>query len=124
MFPDMKSADFVPAYDASYSLTAGSYSYRIYYESYTASGERVRSAALTIPVSLTNQGRVAITIPTLSFTCRGLNYSTEPVLKPIVAIVVYRTKVNDLSGIYYRVSSSDSGVAGNNGFVTNNSSVD
>jgi hypothetical protein len=94
------------------------YNYRIYYEWYTAAGERVRSFALQRSVTTSiGSCEMEISIPTLSHTVkRALGARSE------VSIVVYRSQGN-LSQLFYRVSNPDPLSAGDNGYLVNDPTV-
>lgn len=114
-FPDVAAADIVASAGA--GLTAnGVYGYRWYYEWTDVRGHRVRSMALSLTYTApaaTNL-RTTHTLPTLPFTATTGRAG--------VALVGYRTAANDPT-FYYRVTSADPSVAGNNGYVINNTAA-
>lgn len=122
MFPDMLDADVADS--AAGSLSAGIYNYRVYYEWFTVTGERIRSAAIAIqsPTLAANR-KTTLTIPTLAQTRKRALLDEFPfLLKPPrrseVSIVIYRTIANG-SDLYFRVSSVDPAATGDNGFLLN-----
>lgn len=108
LFPDQVASNIV--WGAGGSLTNGAtYHYRVYYEWTNARGQRVRSLALTLTSTATNN-KATLTLRTLTHT---LMQSRSP-----VAIVVYRSAANQET-FYYRVSSSNPLATGDNGYVAN-----
>lgn len=99
-------------------LSAGAYNYKILYEEIDGQGE-LHVGAPCVPVAVTAlvNDKVTITIPTCRLTS-----------KLRVRVGVFRTLVNQtgdpLAQPYYRVSSVDPTVAGNNGYVLNDPTVD
>lgn len=100
LFPEMTAAD-ITATAAVGFLSAGSYTWRFYYETEYA-GKRVRSYATTITRTMLANDRANIAVPTLQWTQRAN-----------VNIVGYRTKVNPTGDSpFYRVTElSPSGTA-------------
>lgn len=87
---------------------AGVYGYRVYYEWYTAAGERFKSLAISFNHTVSGTAQtVRLTIPTLTHTC-----------KTAVSIAVYRTEANS-GTLFYRVSGNNPAVGGTNGWITN-----
>ena len=90
------------------SLSAGSYTYRVYYES-NYKGKRVRSYAFAFTVTAAANDRAEIVVPSLQWTQRA-----------DVAIVVYRTKVNPTAtSPFYRVTAYTPVASGTNGWYNN-----
>lgn len=119
MYPDMMTFDLVEG--AGGGLTVlNQYSYRVFYEFTRANGERVRSAALTVSITLTGaNNKVTLTIPTLSHTRWRTDLTVDDPLTDVV-ITVFRCAGNDESGIYQKVSGNDPSVTtGNNCFLYN-----
>lgn len=96
------------------NLTAnGIYSYRVYYEWYTDSGERFRSLAIAVLHTVSGTAQIVrLTIPTLTHT-----------RKPGVSIVAYRSESGP-GAIHYRVSSNNPAATGNNGWINNSTTAD
>ncbi len=117
MFPDVLTGDIAHNGTADADISAGSYSYRWYYEWTLANGQRFRSAAITrtFEATLGQQIRTS-NIPTLVFSRKGA--------RTPVSIVGYRTERNSQSGIHYRITSSDPTATGANGYLANDTSVD
>lgn len=94
-------------------LVAGTvYAYRVYYEYTNAQGERERSGALPVTVTVGGgHNRATLTIPTLTHTRKGTN----------VSIVVYRTPgTPTFDAPFYRVTDADPALAsGANRYVAN-----
>lgn len=87
------------------ALSAGSYSWRAYYE-WTKGGQRMRSFALAVTKTVAANDRASIAVPTLRFTQKDAND---------VAIVVYRTKVNPTTeSPFYRVTAYAPNSGGSN----------
>lgn len=128
MFPDVintatANTDIAFTNSATGRLVASTqYNYRIYYCWYTDTGEKVKSAALTIagttPAFASGTGYATITIPTLTHT-RRWNDTTLDWARSHVFLEIYRTEGNK-SILYYKASSSDPTTAGaTNGFLYN-----
>jgi hypothetical protein len=105
------------ASNGSGSLTvSATYAYRIYYEWINAQGERERSGALPLVVTMgASDDTNTLTIPTLTHTG-----------KTDVQIVVYRTEANPtFDASFYRVSGTDPATAsGANRYVANDTTAD
>ncbi len=117
MFPDVLTSDITTTATVDVDITIGVYSYRVYYEWTTATGERFRSAAISRAHTTAGGNRIQILIPTLTFTNKvELDGLTD------VSIVVYRSEVNK-SQLYYRVSSVSPGAANPNGYLENDTTA-
>lgn len=123
MFPDVTTADFAANDINNESLiTAKQYNYRFYYEWYNARGERCRSLPMQrsyTPTFASGEGEITITLPTLRHTLKSATYGRQAE----VSIVVYRT-AGDSSNVFYRVSSPDPAVSGDNGYIANTFGAD
>lgn len=120
MFPDVAVSGDLVEDTGGANLSAGQYSYRLYYEWYNARGERCRSLPIQRSITVAAGSEVDITIPTLRHTLKSATYGRAAE----VSIVVYRTEVNS-SAVFYRVSSPDPSTAGNdNGYVANSFGAD
>jgi hypothetical protein len=122
MYPDMLAADLAQSNTGAGDLTAVSqYSYRVYYEVPRANGERVRSAALVVSITLTGANdTVTLTLPSLAHTRWRDDLDIDETASN-VSVVVYRTIGNDTTGIYYQVTDSNpANITGDNRFVYNN----
>lgn len=104
------------------SLTvSATYAYRIYYEWTNAQGERERSGALPLVVTMgASDDTNTLTIPTLGHTRKTSDAATA---RSDISIVVYRTEANPVyDAPFYRVSGTDPAtVTGSNRFVYNDS---
>lgn len=116
MFPDLLTADIAHNGTVDADISAGSYSYRVYYEWTLANGQRFRSAAITRTFTATLGQQIRLTIPTLWFTNKDARTPTS--------IAVYRAERDSQSGIHYRVSSLDPTATGTNGYVFNDVTAD
>lgn len=102
--PELVNADITTAGAAGF-LSAGSYTWRFYYES-VVGGVRTRSYAFQITkTGVANTNTATITLPTLRFTQRD-----------DVVLVGYRTKVNPTAeSPFYRVTSLGPGLGSSTG---------
>ncbi len=124
MFPDVKAADLSEQDTAGKLLTIGQYNYRVYYEWYSATGERIRSLpmqrSITTVYGTHSAGTVTLKIPTQRHTLKSESYGRQAEL----SVVVYRSAKNT-SDVYYRVSSPDPATAGAaNGYILNSFALD
>lgn len=110
LFPEISASNVTVSAGAG-SLSAGSYSWRFYYET-NIGGKRVRSYAMTYTsAAVVANDRYNFTIPSLRFTQRG---ETE------VYIVGYRTAVNPTStSAFYRITSLAPSASGGIGWYDN-----
>jgi hypothetical protein len=88
------------------------HNYRIYAEATLANGQRVRSAAITRSYTTANTNKILVAVPQIPFTRHN------GVERPDLRFVVYRTEANK-ADLYYRVSSPDPSVSGDNGYFEN-----
>lgn len=92
LFPELTDASVTMAGSGG-SLSAGSYSWRVYYEA-NYGGQRFRSYGVTITATAVANDSASIVVPTLQWTQRAN-----------VAIVVYRTTVDPTAATpFYRVT--------------------
>lgn len=107
LFPEMDTADITFTGGVG-SLSAGSYTWRVYYESYYKN-KRVRSFAVEVTKTAAANDRAEIVVPILQWTQRAN-----------VAIVVYRTTVNPTADTpFYRVTAYSPAITGTNGWYNN-----
>lgn len=116
--PDVASGVTVVAEGAAGAMGAGTYNYKIVYEAIDALGELHQGApSVALSVVIAGSKKVNVTIPTYRLTT-----------KRRVRIGVFRSKVNqtgDPQSIpFYRVTSLDPTVSGDNGYVTNDPTAD
>lgn len=123
MFPDMLGTGTLPVGDFAHNGTVDAsigngvtYNYRVYYEWYTATGERFRSAAITRSVTTSAGEQIRLTIPTLRMTLKTGDRTP-------IQIVIYRSEAND-ANLYYRVSSTNPVDVGVNGHLYNDTTAD
>lgn len=93
------------------AIPIGPLNYRVFAEIRLANGQVVRSAAITRLVTTANDNRVNITIPCIPFTRHTGNRAD-------ISFAVYRSELNK-SDLYYRISSTDPTVTGDNGYTKN-----
>lgn len=112
LYPEMIISDATIA--AGGALSAGSYSWRFYYESMVG-GRRVRSFASELTATVVLNNKVTFLVPTLPMTQRGANE---------VYIVGYRTEVNPTSSSpFYRITALAPSASGGLGWFVNDFSA-